>query len=96
MAGRKPQGDGESCAMAQRRLIAILANHPIAEMLAVTLRQMNLPVFAMVGDLDGPNKMQHSALWIEDGALLDDPETEEQIQAVIGGFVDPQDTAPDS
>ena len=73
--------------MATRRMLATLPNHPIAEMLAVTLREMGVPVTTTVGDLDGPNKLMPADLWLEDAAVMDDPEVAARVRGRRAPFL---------
>lgn len=75
--------------MPERKILATLPLFPIAEMLANTLREEGIPAFAVVGDLDGPNKLMPADLWIEDAALLDDPQVVQVIDALLAGYINP-------
>ena len=81
--------------MPERKILATLPMFPIAEMLANTLREEGIPAFAVVGDLDGPNKLMPADLWIEDASLLDDPQVALVIDALLAGYINPQ-VAPDA
>lgn len=73
--------------MAERRILATLPNYAIAEMMAVTLRQLGLRVMVMVGDLDGPNRLMPADLWIEDDSPLENPDTAAEVESLLAGFV---------
>lgn len=81
--------------MPERKILATLPLFPIAEMLANTLREEGIPAFAVVGDLDGPNKLMPADLWIEDAALLNDPQVAQVIDALLAGYINPH-VAPDA
>ena len=75
--------------MPERKILATLPLFPIAEMLANTLREEGIPAIAVVGDLAGPNKLMPADLWIEDAALLDDPQVAQVIDALLAGYINP-------
>lgn len=93
MRGRIPQAFDESGAMAERKILATLPMFPLAEMLANTLREEGIPAFAVVGDLDGPNKLMQADLWIEDASRLDDPDVALLIEHLLAGYIQPTRSA---
>ena len=73
--------------MAERRILVTLANRAIADLVADTLRQLDVPVTVTVGDLYGPNVLMPADVWLEDVGVLDDPEKAQAIRAVIEPYL---------